>query len=233
MKIEIRADSVYIEGYVNAVERYSKPLNSRLGKFLEKICSGAFTKALNRADDVRILLNHDWSKDLGGIKSGNLELVEDNIGLLARTTITDPETIEDARNGDLIGWSFGFEDVEDGVRASIDNDSGLPVRNVEDLNLFEVSLLNRKKTPAYNGTLVNVRAENVIYISEDYTSDEIEVNTIVTNNEADTIERDTAENIDPETSDKSQEVIEVSSEIIAGYKNIIAELKDLRDSVTN
>ena len=42
MKIQIRADSVVIEGYVNAVERPSKPLISRFGQFIEKICAGAF-----------------------------------------------------------------------------------------------------------------------------------------------------------------------------------------------
>ena len=57
MKIQIRADSVTIEGYVNAVERASKPLFSRFGQFIEKICAGAFGRALERNDNVRILLN--------------------------------------------------------------------------------------------------------------------------------------------------------------------------------
>ena len=34
MKIQIREDSVEIEGYVNAIERNSKPLMSRIGKFV-------------------------------------------------------------------------------------------------------------------------------------------------------------------------------------------------------
>lgn len=36
MKINIREDKVIIEGYVNAVERASKPLFSRFGEFIEK-----------------------------------------------------------------------------------------------------------------------------------------------------------------------------------------------------
>ena len=55
MKINIRADSVEIEGYVNAIERNSKPLWSRMGQFIERICKGAFKKALKRNDDVKIL----------------------------------------------------------------------------------------------------------------------------------------------------------------------------------
>lgn len=218
MKIQIRADSVTIEGYVNAVERASKPLNSRLGKFVEKICAGAFNRALGRAQDVRILLNHDWSRDLGGIKDGNLELEEDNIGLHARATITDPEVIKDARNGDLVGWSFGFDDVN--VEETRDEETGLPFRKVKDLNLAEVSLLNRKKSPAYVGTLVNVRDDgSTVYYSEDNISETVE--TIVEEVRA---EEDQSEAKAPETEPAKTEV---SSEYYARYRNIIAELKSL------
>lgn len=156
MKIKIRADSVEIEGYVNAVERASKPLMSRIGKFIERICAGAFKKALKRAEDVHILLNHDWTRDLGSIRKGNLELEEDAIGLHARARITDPEVIESAKRGDLVGWSFGFmdRDVENAM------EDGLPLRKVRDLDLFEVSLLDKRMTPAYNGTLVATRSVN-------------------------------------------------------------------------
>lgn len=154
MKIKIRADSVEIEGYVNAIERDSKPLMSRIGRFIERICQGAFKKALKRATDVAILLNHDWTRQLGSIAQGNLELEEDNIGLHARATITDPEVVQSAKRGDLVGWSFGFKD-RDVVNAMED---GLPLRKVRDLDLYEVSLLDKRMTPAYNGTLVTTRA---------------------------------------------------------------------------
>lgn len=223
MKIQIRADSVTIEGYVNAVERASKPLNSRLGRFVEKICAGAFSRALGRAEDVRILLNHDWSRDLGGIKDGNLELEEDNIGLHARATITDPEVIKDARNGDLVGWSFGFDDVN--VEETRDEETGLPFRKVKDLNLAEVSLLNRRKSPAYVGTLVNVRDDgSTVYYSEE-TTDEIELIDETTREALEEIREDTqVETKEPETEPAKTEV---SSEYYARYRNIINELKEL------
>ena len=158
MKIKIRSDGITVEGYVNAVERNSKPLLSRIGqRFIERICKGAFSNALKRNDDVHVLLNHDTSRDLGSTKQGNLELYEDNIGLYARADITDPEVIKDGRNGDLVGWSFGFTDVD------VDNsgtEDGLPLRKVRDMNLYEVSILNRRKCPAYDGTLIMARAKD-------------------------------------------------------------------------
>lgn len=162
MYITIRADSVELEGYVNAVERKSKPLWSRIGRFVERICKGAFKRALERNNNVRILLNHD--RDLGGTADGNLELNEDNIGLHARATITDPDVVEKARNGDLVGWSFGFYDRE--VEQKTDED-GYPLRNVRELDLEEVSILDNTTTPAYDGTLVAVRSdESSIFYGE-------------------------------------------------------------------
>ena len=171
MNIRVTKDSVELEGYVNAVERLSKPLKDRLGKFVERVKVGAFKKALERAEDVRILLNHDWQRDLGGIKDGNLELYEDAIGLHARATITDKDVVEQAKRGELRGWSFGFtdRDVDQG------EENGLTVRNVKDLDLYEVSLINRSRLPAYDGTLVAVRSaddSNAINIS-DYTESEL------------------------------------------------------------
>lgn len=156
MNIRVTENKIIIDGYVNAVERLSKPLNDRLGKFVERIKCGAFKRALERADDVRLLLNHEWDKDLGGIKDGNLELSEDAIGLRAHAEITTPQIVADVKSGKLRfrGWSFGFtdRDVEQG------EENGLTVRNVKDLNLYEVSLIDRSKVPAYDGTLVAVRS---------------------------------------------------------------------------
>lgn len=167
MKINIRSDSVEISGYVNAIERTSKPLISRIGRFVERICKGAFSSALKRRDDVHVLLNHDWSRDLGSTKQGNLELTEDSIGLHARVISTDPDVIQSARNGDLVGWSFGFLDVPDGVETGFDSETGLPLRKVRDLDLREVSILDRTKTPAYEGTLIMARSDDEdLYISE-------------------------------------------------------------------
>lgn len=232
MKIIIRSDSVTLEGYVNAVERNSKPLTERGVTFIERIGAGAFKRAIAKAKDIRILLNHNWSKDLGGLSDGNLELEEDSIGLKARAVITDPEVIEDAKRGNLVGWSFGFEDEPNGVTQLRDEETGYPLRKVKDLNLFEVSILNRKKSPAYVGTLVNVRddgTEERVNISEDYISEEIETLDESTKEAIEEIREDSnnsQEEPKPEE-DPTPETKEVSSEYYARYKNIIAELKSL------
>lgn len=148
-------ETVQISGYVNAVERNSKPIWSRMGKFIERIAQSAFKKALARNNDVHILLNHNWQRDLGSTKKGNLKLTEDNIGLRAEATLNDKELVNKAKNGDLIGWSFGFSDRD--VENTTEHDT--PVRIIRDLELFEVSILDRAKRPAYTGTLLSVREE--------------------------------------------------------------------------
>lgn len=175
MKIIIRGESVVIEGYVNAIERSSRPLMSRIGEFIERICKGAFKNALKRNDNVRILLNHDWNRVLGGTGDGNLQLEEDAIGLHAKAIVTDAEVVAKARAGDIIGWSFGFTDRD--VENTIEN--GKTLRLVRDLNLHEVSLIDRRMRPAYEGTLVSVRAnengEEQVQFRADPLYDEVEI----------------------------------------------------------
>lgn len=227
MKVNIRADKVEIEGYVNAIERDSKPLWSRVGQFIERICKGAFKKALKRNDDVHILLNHDWTRDLGSTKQGNLELEEDNIGLKARATITDPEVVKKARAGDLVGWSFGFSDrdVENSIR------DGMPHRAVKDLDLAEVSILDKRKSPAYEGTLITARAEEdaVHFRGEDFI-DEVKTED-QPEKQPETVEETTTEVVEvqeeaPEDNKPKQQEI-VDKEIdYSKYEEIIAEMKE-------
>lgn len=228
MLIRFRSDSITIEGYVNAVERNSKPLTERGVTFIERIAAGTFKKAIERAKDIRIWLNHDERKDLGGIVDGNLELEEDNIGLHARATITDPAVIEQAKRGNLIGWSFGFDDVAGGVDQLRDEESGLPLRKVKDLILKEVSLLTRDRTPAYAGTLVNVRddgstEETKINYSEDYITEIESIDETVKDPEI--REEPPVEEVKDPEPEKEPEVKEVSSDYYAGYKNMIASWK--------
>ena len=226
MKISIREDKVLIEGYVNAVERNSKPLTERGVTFIERIAAGAFKRAIARAKDIRILLNHNDARDLGGLSDGNLELEEDAIGLRARAEITDPEVIEDARRGNLVGWSFGF--VDDDVTQLRDEESGLPLRKVNDLDLFEVSLLNRTKSPAYVGTLVNVRddgTETKVNLAEDNIDENIEtIDETIKESLEEIREEPQVEAIEPDTTPATKEV---SSDYYARYKNIIAEMRKL------
>ncbi len=227
MKVNIRADKVEIEGYVNAIERDSKPLWSRVGQFIERICKGAFKKALKRNDDIHILLNHDWNRDLGSTKAGNLELEEDNIGLRVRACITDPEVIQKARAGELVGWSFGFldRDVENSIVR------GIPHRAVKDLDLAEVSILDKRKKPAYEGTLITARAEEEVlhFRGEDFI-DEIEVREEQKEEVPEvqvTVEETTVEVQEaPEDAEPKQQEEVVKNIDYSKYEEIIKEMKE-------
>lgn len=223
MKVNIRADKVEIEGYVNAIERDSKPLWSRVGQFIERICKGAFKKALKRNDDVHILLNHDWNRDLGSTKQGNLTLEEDNIGLKARATITDPEVVKKARSGELVGWSFGFRDRD--VINSIRD--GMPHRAVKDLDLAEVSILDKRKSPAYEGTLISARSENDImhFRGEDFI-DEVEIEEAPEEapEETPTEDAEVREEVPQDAEPKQQEIVDKID--YSKYEEIIAEMKE-------
>ena len=101
MKIEVRENSILIDGYVNAVERLSKPLFSPLGKFRELVKAGTFSRAIEENKDVKVLLDHDWDRALASTGDGTCTLTEDAIGLRAKCEITDAEVIEKAKQGNI------------------------------------------------------------------------------------------------------------------------------------
>lgn len=159
MKIRIRADSVEIEGYVNAVGRDSRKLMDDYGyPYVEQIQPGAFAKALSEHEKneipIKILLNHNEAKELGDTAT-NLTLEEDSIGLHAVAVITDPEVVEKARNREIVGWSFGFIILDSTEEYS---QKGRRVI-VTELDLIEVSLIDGDMTPCYAGTSVHTRAD--------------------------------------------------------------------------
>lgn len=160
MNIEVRNDSVVISGYVNAVERWSKPLRANLRgmmqRFIEKIKAGAFETALKRNNNVKVLLNHNKDRELANTLDGTAKLEEDNIGLRAEVTITDAEVVEKAKNHRLVGWSFGFYSNSDDVA----HEATIATRTVNDLDLMEVSILDDTRSPAYYGTSIETRSED-------------------------------------------------------------------------
>ncbi|HFD2043927.1 TPA: HK97 family phage prohead protease [Clostridium perfringens] len=159
MRVEIRNNSIIIDGYVNAVARDSRLIPDVKGSFREQIVPKAFQRALEKAENVDILLNHDKNRKLGSTTEGNLELFEDNIGLRAIATITDAEVIEKAKRNELRGWSFGFYSVKDRWE---DIEEGIQRRYVEELELTEVSIVDNTKVPAYSATSIETRANEEV-----------------------------------------------------------------------
>jgi HK97 family phage prohead protease len=120
---------------------------------------------------VLVLLNHDSNRVLATTKDGSAVLAEDNIGLRAEITITDTEVVQKARDGKLVGWSFGFiaNDVE------ITTEGKDEIRTVTDLELLEVSILDDTKAPAYYGTSIEAReggAKVVEIRADDFTQEQ-------------------------------------------------------------
>lgn len=157
MRIELRSDSVILDGYINVTSRESRVLPSPKGKFVEEIKPRAFERALMKTDSVDFLFNHDYNRKLGSTKTGEIELREDNVGLRAIATVTDEEVVNKARNGELRGWSFGFGCLVDEWTTKTD---GLQKRSVAELDLYEVSVLS--KTPAYIAQSIEARGDNEV-----------------------------------------------------------------------
>ncbi len=65
VQVEMRSNSVTIEGYVNVPERKSRVMPSIRGKFTESINGGVFKRAIEKADEVKLLLNHNKKRELG------------------------------------------------------------------------------------------------------------------------------------------------------------------------
>lgn len=189
MKIEVRNDKVIIDGYVNAVDRFSKILYDKKGQFIEKILPTVFRRALEKNPSVKVLLDHDYDKELANTKNGTAELYEDNIGLRAIVEITDSDVIEKAKKKKLRGWSFGFSCNKD---EEVINKNGLRERSVRDIDLFEVSIIDDKKIPAYIGTSIELRGDDATVI--EYRSEDFEDNSY-------TVDEDNSEESTPNFSD--------------------------------
>lgn len=157
MKIEIRAnDTALISGYVNVVERESRTMRDISGPFIETVKAGTFRKSLERHP---VELRFDHRVPLGSTENGALELRKDNIGLYAKAVVNDPNVVQKAREKKLSGWSFGFRSLKDSWQSQ---ENGIRKRNLEDIDLVEVSILD--VTPAYPATSIETRdgKENLV-----------------------------------------------------------------------
>lgn len=169
MKIEIRSDKVTIDGYVNAVGRDSRPIHEAGRQFVEQIVPGVFRRAID-GNPVELLLNHDHNRNLGSTES-NLTLTEDSIGLRAHAEISDAEVIQKARERKLRGWSFGFIPTAETMEERAEN---IPRRHIEGMQLLEVSIIDDRAIPAYEGTLIEARATGKTTHYAETTDDENE-----------------------------------------------------------
>lgn len=120
VKIESRGEGDtkhdYITGYAARFDKWSLPLAdwSKNG-FIEQIDKRAF----DGVDMTKVIasVNHDFSKILARAEKGTLSLTVDSKGLkydikVPNTTV-GKDTLEDVRNGNLMGSSFVFTTASD------------------------------------------------------------------------------------------------------------------------
>lgn len=182
MDIEIRSDDeAIIKGYVNVVDRRSRPLRGFGKTFVEVVKPGVFANAIKKAQDekraIEMLIDHNSSVKAADTLRGSLELREDNIGLYAKAVITKPEIIAEIREKSPKGWSFGFVKKKD--KFTKYGEDSIEERTLEEIELREVSLLIGKY-PAYIATSVEVRGENEIELEyRGYTDVNVKDNTEV------------------------------------------------------
>ena len=228
MKIEIRSDNkVIIDGYVNAVERRSRPFVHRLlGKIVEIVTPNAFKRAIDNSKNIDVLLNHDENRKLADTASGTAKLVEDNVGLRATVEISDPEVVDKARKGKLRGWSFGFTDADDELRAT---DDDTQERRLKDFVLHEVSIIDDRAMPAYFGTSIETRSIGDQQLEIRTTTDDTEIETTDktalggeenpdTKNE-DTTKRDSTK-ADEQRADEEAQKAEIEQQALARERDI-------------
>lgn len=144
------ADGPVLEGYAAVFDAMSEDL----GGFKEIVKPGAFERAINEQQDVRLLVNHDTSKIMARTKNNTLSLVEDGRGLRFRAVVNDTtyaqDLVKQVRRGDIDQVSFGFVPRDDEFLLR----NGQVIRELRDVDIFDVSLTG---FPAYPQTSVEVR----------------------------------------------------------------------------
>ena len=147
-----------LRGYAIVYNSLSEPLYGDL--FRERINRGAFTKSLLENDQV-CLWGHDTRYVLGRKSSGTLILREDDKGLYFEVSLPNTTWARDLKEsvdrGDIKQMSFGFKVVRDNWIDDKETlkEYGMPIREVEEITLHEISLVT---FPAYTET--NVRDQN-------------------------------------------------------------------------
>lgn len=132
-----------------------------LGPFREKIDPAAFTRTLEGAPDVRLLIDHE-GQPLARTKSGTLRLSVDTVGLRVDADLdpSDPDVQRLApkmRRGDLDQMSFAFR-VPAGGDAWSDDYSERTLREIN-LQGGDVSVVTYPANPA---TSVSMRALDLV-----------------------------------------------------------------------
>jgi HK97 family phage prohead protease len=131
-------------------------MSDDLGGFREIIKPGAFRRAVEEKQDVRLLFNHESDNILARTKSGTMTLEDDAVGLRFEAKLPDTQLARDlatsVERGDIDGMSFGFKTVRDEWEFK----TGGEIRHLLDVDLFDIGPVT---FPAYPDTDVAKRSQ--------------------------------------------------------------------------
>lgn len=155
-------DGLNLDGYASTFEEIYD-----LGAFRERVDTRAMNKTLadgggRGGEGIPLLVNHDGIP-LANTKSGTLVIQPDKHGL--RTMTPEGKPLDPAnpdvqrvasamKRGDLNKMSFAFETLRDSWEDDPE-DGGAPIRTIEEVRLWDVSLVT---SPANPGTSAELRS---------------------------------------------------------------------------
>lgn len=220
--------SLKVGGYINVTERESEMLyNKRSGKWFKEIMKkGVFKRAIEKAgQNIPLLFEHDWNKQLASVEEGSLTLREDNIGLRFDAVISDESVYQQVRAGVINSCSFGFRALAEEVESI---NSKLERRFVSAIELMEVSLV---KNPAYVGSLCETRSYEE-ELQEEAKSDIPEEEERANKQEAETEEEKVDDAKEQETEEEKVEAEDEAQDEKADDKSEKVEVEDKRFNET-
>lgn len=151
-----------LSGVVNVPGSQSEILTNPISgkQFREVIEPGTFAKALENAQSVDLLYQHDKEKILSTTDNGSLDLHEDDeSGLVMSAKITQTSWGKDAyqmiKDGIVRSMSFGMNVIHDTWLKGAD---GIPLRIIDEINLIEVSAV---RNPAYAASAIEARGIDI------------------------------------------------------------------------
>lgn len=150
-----------IIGHAAVFDRMSEELGFAGFSFRERIARGAFRKALDADQDVRMLIEHDPRWVLARTRSRTLELTEDPRGLRVYADVAPTTYAADLRvlmeRGDVDQMSFGFRvGADEWVERNLEDGTTEVVRTITEIeSLLDVSVVT---FPAYPQTDASVRS---------------------------------------------------------------------------
>lgn len=162
-EVRTEGDKLTLEGYAL---KWGVRSNN-LGGFREEVAEGATNKTIKESD-IRALFNHDPSLILGRNKAGTLDVSNDSTGTHYRIQGDMRQSyVKDLaiamERGDVTQSSFGFRKVGPEGDSWSEDENGMPLRTLREIQLFDVSPVTY---PAYEDSTSGLGKRALQYVAE-------------------------------------------------------------------